>query len=227
MRGPRSTRRRRSLTAWSATRPVLSLETGWAKGLSSNDFGSGGGPAAKPPTHPRRCRRRSIGPRRELLRAGRRLTAPSVHPDAGNRFPAPTASREMVARRRRAHRCASDRYLAHRTHERAVSGRVLRRRGVDRQCPGDGAAIADTVVSEHRPSPGRGADAPDLGDGFLAAVESAKLPGGERHIGNSAGNRRARGNVAADAAPHAGLYGAFRESDAGWFQIDRNRHRSL
>src|SRR5215471_14453623 len=45
MRGPRSTRRRRSLTAWSATRPVLSLETGWAKGLSSNDFGSGGGPA--------------------------------------------------------------------------------------------------------------------------------------------------------------------------------------
>src|SRR5215469_4361433 len=108
-----------------------------------------------------------------------------------------------------------DRYLAYRPNERTVSGRVLRRRGMDRQRGGNGTAIAHPIISEHRPASGRRVDAPDLGDRFLTAVEFAKIPGRRRCIGNSASNRHAYRNVAADTAPHASLDGAFRECDAG------------
>src|SRR5262249_28651531 len=49
---------------------VLSSETGWARGSSSNDVSSGGRSTAEPSTHPRRCRRWSIRPGRELLGVG-------------------------------------------------------------------------------------------------------------------------------------------------------------
>jgi hypothetical protein len=66
-----------------------------------------------------------------------------------------------------------------------------------------------------------------LATDFLLLSKLRKIPGGKRCIGNSASNRHACSNGAADAAPHTSLDGAFRECDTGWFQIDRNRHCSL
>ncbi len=136
--------------------------------------GGGGCPAGQPPAHFCRPGRGVSRPGRDRLRVGRRAAGAPVHPCTGAEFPAGASPRQMVARRRRAHRRASARHLANCADERPVSGRILRRGRMDRQRPGDGTAFADPVVPEYRPPSGSRVVAPDFRDGFLAAVKPAE-----------------------------------------------------
>src|SRR5271157_1513326 len=167
MRERRSARRQPFSTVSTVTPPASYSATRWSRGYSSDE----------PSAASCRVAYRLPTPGHVGLRIGWRAAATPIHPVAGDGLPTGAAAGYLVARRRRADGSAPARHLPHRADERPVSGRVLRRRRMDRQCAGDGAAAADPIVPEHRVPAGRRVDPSDPPDGFSAALQLAEVSG--------------------------------------------------